>query len=181
MSKYEVNQDANAEQNWEEITGQIPTVLRGCKKVAKFRNMGRNDQSGMAQVWPATQKFTLRTYTSAQDTFLFYFTWITQIQGRFGTKIILLDSPAISRLGGKISTQHISSLQAIQNYEPGDTSNSGEPSAKHSQAEQQEKSTAAACTVSMELYKKQIFHSLFITYKQPAKEMGREVLPWTTN
>lgn len=72
-------------------------------------------------------------------------------------------------------------LQVIQNYEPSDTSDSGKPSTKHSQAKQQEKSTSAACTVSLEFYKKHIFHSLFITYKQPAKEIAGEVLPWTTN
>lgn len=59
MNKYEVNQDANAEQNWEQTIGQILTILRGCKEVAKFRNMGQKDQSDMAQVRPATQKLTL--------------------------------------------------------------------------------------------------------------------------
>lgn len=162
MSKYEVNQDANAEQNSEETTGQIPTVLRGCKEVAKFRNMGRNDQSGMAQVWPATQKLTLRTYTPTQDTFLSYCTWIMWIQGRFGTKMILLDSPAISRLGGR----HPLSTSPSRPFK---TMNQvillilGNPLQNTPKQEQQQKSTAAACTVSMEFYKKQIFHSLFIT------------------
>lgn len=83
-----------------------------------------------------------------------------------------------SGVWGKIPTQHIS-LQAIKTMNQVILLMLGNPLKTLLSRATAKEHTAAACTVSMEFYK--ICYSLFTTYKQPAKQMGREVLPWTTN
>lgn len=62
MSKYEVNQDANAAlQIYEQTLAQILTLLRGyqaCKDITKYKKERQKDHSDVSQVWTGTQKLT---------------------------------------------------------------------------------------------------------------------------
>lgn len=124
---------------------------------------------------PLRNSHCLKTHTPTQVTFLFHSSMNHVNSGKIWNQNNFIRLPCDQQIGVRYPRSTSPPLQTIQNYGPSDTSDSGQPSAKHSQAEQQEKSTAAACTVSMEFYKKQIFHS--VHYIQAASKGDREVLP----